>query len=601
MEKKIGENRSSGAEKVERIAHGDEALRQQAEREERAAADARCEAARARAAKKEAARLQKSETEQKKLAERQKTAEERAERQSERAERLARRAARREVIESEGKAERQKRLEREKRERRAQAAQKAESRERERAQKQQSREAARERRVQARRKRKEERRGGRAPGIGGWIAAVSVLGAACLALSVAVTAGALRIGHMQTQAENAYRATLYELVSVAEDMDDRLAKLRIAAGANEQRVLFTGILVDSELMESALEKMPVDAAAGADISLFVNHTNAFARRMLYKLAHGQTLTDGERAAAERLYEANAKLAGELNDLALHTPAEELRAFFEGGAGGVQIRLGELGKGMHLQPERISDAPFAGEGNVEENALIGIKEISQARAEALAGEYFSGYRIAEIRCTGETAARDMTCYNFSLTDESGSEIFAQIAKRGGKLAFFDTYEECTQKNFDMENCDALARSFLAGLGYEGLTPVWFSETGRVANLTYVAETDGVRVYPDMIRVRVCEEKGRVVGMDARGYLVNHHGKRETSPGISADEARARLGGKAEVRGEFLALIPAFGREVLAYEFFCEYGGEQYVVYLDAHSGEEVRIFRVHQSAQGSYLS
>ena len=50
----------------------------------------------------------------------------------------------------------------------------------------------------------------------------------------------------------------------------------------------------------------------------------------------------------------------------------------------------------------------------------------------------------------------------------------------------------------------------------------------------------------------------------------------------------------------ALIAVNGRETLAYEFACTYGEDEYIVYLDAETGEEVRIFRVQQSANGSYL-
>ena len=57
----------------------------------------------------------------------------------------------------------------------------------------------------------------------------------------------------------------------------------------------------------------------------------------------------------------------------------------------------------------------------------------------------------------------------------------------------------------------------------------------------------------------------------------------------------------MKSAHLALIPVRGREMLTYEFICMSGEEQFILYLDARTGEEVRIFRVHASAQGSYLS
>lgn len=633
MEKKIGKNVSSGAKKVESLAEdrdqkgpaptqeqpsasGRTAAKrnstgrkkqaaQQAVEAEHAAADARFEAAKARAAKKEAHKLALAQKKQEKLTQkleaREKKEEAAAASKSERAEKLAAKAARKQMLATESAAERTARRNREKRARLAERRQKQEAREQKLKEKQEARKKAQEKRAA---KRSGKKSGGgkkRAPGIGGWIAAVSVLGAACLALATVVTAGYFRMNDMMMQSANGYRATLYEMVSVSEDMDDNFAKLRVSSGANEQRTLLTEILVDSAMLESALEKMPVDAATGTDISAFVNRTGAAARAMLHKLSSGGTLSQEDRERIAALYETNATLCAELNDLALHTPAEEMQAFFDGAQGDVSNRLSELGQGMRAERKEIRDVPFAGEGNVEENQLAGTVEIPASEAEQKVRQYFEGYQIADVRLTGETLSRDVRAYNFVLTDGNGTEFFAQVTKNGGKLAFFDSFEACSTKNFDLESCDTLAQAHLKMLGYEHLTPVWFSDAGMVASITYVAEIDGVRAYPDMIRVRVCEEKGRVVGMDARGYLVNHHGERNTSPALSEAEAEAKLSPELTVHAAHLALIPVRGREMLAYEFVCTSGEEQFIFYLDARTGEEVRIFRVHESAQGSYLS
>ena len=628
MEKKIGENVSSGAEKVERIerertrpqtdapekaqherqpdgagAKGAPSKKKETEtaaERERRAAQTRFEAAKTRAARKEARQTERAKSRQKQLScrleARQKRAEVRAAKRGARTEQSAKRAARREMLANESRAEREKRLLREKREKLALRHQRAQARTRAAEQRRAAREAAQDRRAQARKERRDRRKSG---GLGGWIAAVSALGAACLALAVVVAADSYRMNELRLRTENACRATLYELVSVSEELDDRFAKLRVSSGANEQRMLLTDILVETAVLEAALEKIPVDAATSTDISLFVNRTGAYADRLLAKLAAGEGLSARDKEVVARLGAIGAGLSRELNELALHLPADQLRTLLEGGGDLRTAHSDGYGRGMRERGE-ISEAPFSGTGNVGKNALIGAAEISQAQAETCVKTYFKAYHIAAVRCTGETAARGMHCYNFVLTDEDGAEIFAQITKSGGKLAFFDTYEACTQKNFDFAGCSAAAERFLREAGYDGLTAVWFSDAGSVADITYVAEQAGVRLYPDMVRVRVCEQRGRVVGMDARGYLFNHHGLRETQATLSQAAARERLNASLTVRAEHLALIPLHGREVLAYEFYCTSGDEAFFVYLDAHSGEEVQIFRVHSGAQGRYL-
>ena len=660
MEKKIGKNISSGAEKVERVeSFTQETVDSQkpapekkqtkkegtmsktgsktpktAQLKEEVAAEKRVKEAKKRLDKKEAEIEKKTSVREKKiekkaavqekrlakqraiaekkLARRELIAKKRAEKKendarrraelkAKRAERKAERVARKELLKNETKAEREKRLEREKRERVALARARHEAKERARENKLKAREAAHARKAEDRKHRREQRtERKRTYGFGGWLAAVISLGTACLILSAIVTAGAFRMNDMSVEAESGARSTLYEMVSVSEDLDENLGKLRVSAGANEQRQLLTDILVDTALLESAIEKIPVDAATGTDISSFVNRTGAYARQMLAKLARGQALSAEERENVVRLYEINDKLYNELNELVMNMSSNDVRNMLSG-SGSMIEKFAELGQGTRPQPQdgEISEAPFSQEGNIGENRLTLLDEISSSEAEELAKQYFESYHIKEIKYTGETVAREIACYNFVLTDENGTEIFAEIAKRGGKLAFFDTYETCTQKNFDLETCDAIAREFLSGLGIGEVEAVWLSDGGMVANITYTTVVKGVRVYPEIIRVRVCEEKGRVVGMDARGYLLND--KEWTfEHAASESEARNALAEGLEPYAVNLAVIPAEGGEVLCYEFGCTYGEDEYIVYLDANTLEEVRIYRVRESARGSYL-
>lgn len=656
-EKKIGKNVSSGAKKVEAVekenrisadevnaaapvkkkkttaksaqsraksARKTAGENKSAEKKEDAAAEKRIETAKAKAAKKERKLMHKAELRQKKMekkaalkekkfekkaalaekkAERKaKKLEKKADLKEKRAERRAEKAARREMLKNESRTEKNRRLEREKKERIALRRQKQEARDKARENKMKARRAAHERKANDKKHKREQNteRRKHAPGFGGWLAAVISLGVACLALATVVTAGSFRMNDITMEAASGYRATLFEMVSASEDMDSNLRKLRVSSGANEQRKLLTEILVDTALMESALERIPVDAATSTDISAFVNKTNAYARNLLSKIAAGKRLTQTEKNTIAYLYEVNTGLYNELNDLATHMTEKEFRSFLEGKEGVVAEKFGEMRQGTLAQPEETVDAPFSEEGNVGENKLQSLEEITASRAEELVKEYLNGYHVRDTRYTGETVSRDMECYNFVLTDENGVEIYAQITKKGGRLAFMDTYETCTQKNFDLETCDSLAREFLASLGMKNVEAVWLSDAGMVADITYVSADNGVRAYPDMVRVRVCESKGRVVGMDAKGYLLNY-GERSLEAGISKEEARGKLSEGLKVYAANLALVPVDGKEVLAYEFNCTYGdGEEYVVYLDAHTGEEVQVYCVRESAGGKYL-
>ncbi len=659
MKKEIGKNVSSGAEKVERLEehYTQENVDEQkseapqktskakssgsmsktksktpktAVKRERVAAEKRVKEATVRAEKKKKEENKKLSAKQakiekkalikqkklekkqaiaeKKLAHKKMVAKKRAERianrekrkadlKAKRAQNRAEKSARRELLKNESKSERANRRAREKNERLALKRQKQEARVKAREDKLKAREAARVRRSENRKHKREQKTKRRTAGFGGWLAAVISLGTACLVLSAIVTAGAFRMNDMAVDVEGGYRSTLYEMTSVSEELDDDFSKLRVSSGVAEQRRLLTDILVKSALLENAIERMPIDQATSTDIYGFVNRTGTYANRLLGKLSAGETLSIKDKEHIAHLYEINDKLYNELNELIVHMTASDLKELMSGGGDTVQ-KFGEMIKGENKEKE-LRDAPFAKEGNVGENRLMAMEEITSAQAEELVRGYFKDYRVKTVRYTGETLAMQVACYNFVLTDENDVEIYAEITKRGGKLAFFDTYEECTNKNFDLNECDGLAREYLKKLGIENVEAVWLSDGGMVANLTYTTVIDGVRVYPEIIRVRVCEEKGRVIGLDARGYLLNDK-KYSFDYSLTKEEARGHLSEGLEVSSTRLALIPVRGKEVLSYEFYCSLGDDEYIVYVDANTGDEVEIFRVRDSAQGKYL-
>lgn len=49
-----------------------------------------------------------------------------------------------------------------------------------------------------------------------------------------------------------------------------------------------------------------------------------------------------------------------------------------------------------------------------------------------------------------------------------------------------------------------------------------------------------------------------------------------------------------------MIPVDGKEAPVYEFLCDYEGETYFIYLNADTGEEVRILNILNSRQGRIL-
>lgn len=526
------------------------------------------------------------------------------------AQRKEERRKRRELLKNETEAQRMKRREREKKERLALL----EKRKTERKERALKAKELRLREKEAKLENRKHRREQRTPGVGGWLAAVVSLGVSTLVLATIVTAGAFNMRDMNAVASAGYRSSFYELTGLMDEMETDLSKLRVSSTAAGQRNLATDLLVNSSLAAGALERFPAEWSDASSLTSFINGTRDFSKELLTRLASGNGMTEEDEARAEELYEKQANAKRKLNTLANEMTDGDLRSFLKNGEG----KIGEMLHGFDergqkaeqgapaetrepsLSPNEDPAREHAGEENVTETAELALgAEISSAEAQEYVRQYFKDYELKTVDFVGETVSRRITCYNFTALDQRDRELFVQISKEGGKLVFFDYYETCTAKNYNVERCEEIAEEFLAGLGLEEMESVFVSESGTSVDFTFVYEQDDVLVYPDLVKVKVCETRGKVVGMEAAEFWNTHKQRAIPAPKIAKAEAKAKAG-RIDVEETELAIIPVNGQETLCYELYGKHGQESYLVYIDAQSGEEAAIYTIVETKQGNIL-
>ena len=511
-----------------------------------------------------------------------------------RAERREKRRERKDMLKHETK---EARIQRKAEEKRARIEERNAKREARAAEKQAKREHRLKVRAEKRADRKERQK---SPGFGGWLAAVIALGVTTLALGTMLTFGWLNMNGMQAEYAGVHTQSLYELNSVVDNLDTNLSKARVSNSSDEQVKLLTDIAIESEMAEVILERMPVDTQLTNNMSSFVNKMGDSAQSMLFAVARGEELTDSQKASIQYMYQMNTEMKRIINELCSTCTEKDIIAAMRGKEGAFSTSFGELENHNIETPKEINDGPFADSvKKVSAKNLEALKEISATKAEELAKDYFEDYGLTEVRCTGETIAQQLECYNVVLQTRDG-EMLAQLSKKGGKVVMFDSYKDCSSKNFSVERCIDIAEDFLDELGFDDMEPVWTSENGTTCNLNFAYEQDGIIVYSDMIKVKVCEERGIVTGMEGLSYVLNHTTRCLPEAKISKSEAKSKLNSEFKVEGSRLTVIPVENGEVLAYEFFGTYGENQFYIYIDAETGNEIQMFTVVGTAQGRAL-
>ncbi len=613
----LATNVSSGAEKVESIAKEKQSqgevktkktvmAKQTTKTEKAKAENARAKVRVEKALKKQELKKKKKQEREKKRQE--KLAEKKrlqsmsaAERKAEAEKRRAEIRARKEKQRAEKKARlEKKRAELKARMEKRQAEQKAraekrkaerEARIRERAHRKANKHQAQHKKKTQRQEKKRERREQHAPGYGGWLAAVIALGAVTLGLAGVVTVGAIEMNNMQNGMMSAYQGATYELTGVMEHVDDDLDRVRLSADSAQQSRILTDILVQARLAEADLEKLPVDAQADMNVTTFVNRLAGEASRMLGKIRAGEQLTAQDYEILQHLYEVNHEVRTQLDEYVSKMCCKDFSQYMKKGKGELADTLGRL-EDLTLEENRLDlDGKKAERAGAGMEQMQKTAKIDTKKAEELCRSYFAKYGIKEFQCVGEMSAKGTTAYNVHGYDDKGTQLFAEIDQYTGKLIRFDFYEDCSGERFDKENCARIAEEFLTSLGYQNMTLVRARRNGSTLDLNYVYETDGAVVYPDSVRIKVCQTRGIVSGFDASRYLRHHKERAEVQTSISESEARARLKKGVEVECSRLAIVHTAKGERSAYEFVCEYMDDDYVIYIDAVNGKEIAIINL----------
>ena len=442
------------------------------------------------------------------------------------------------------------------------------------------------------------------PSIAGWLAAVIALGVSVLALGSMLMVTYKNNNGNQARLNGSYERSFYDLVGYMDNLDNNLSKLQVTNTSAKQQKLLMDIVIQSELAQNNVQQLPLNDESKYQTVGFINSIGDYSKSLMAKIAAGGSLSEQEEINVAKISKVINKLKTELSQLADKTArGYSFKSLSKGKEKDIIIgKFGELENSSVDYPKLIYDGPFS--SALEKRSpkgLGGLDEVTKEQANDKFKEYFSDYKLSAISFDGEVNSEAISGYNFSATADGKDKIYAQISKAGGKLVMFDINSNCSTNNFDTDTCVSIAMKYLEKAGYTNMRAVWISDSANVADINFAYTEKECIIYPDLVKVKVCQEKGRVLGIEANSYWLNHDTGRDTAAKLTEKEVRASVSSKIDIKTSRLAVIPTSGGgEVTAYEFMGIFDGSTYYVYIDADNGGEAEVFRVVGSNQGNLL-
>ncbi|MBE3577544.1 MAG: germination protein YpeB [Limnochordales bacterium] len=253
--------------------------------------------------------------------------------------------------------------------------------------------------------------------------------------------------------------------------------------------------------------------------------------------------------------------------------------------------------LQEMPALEYDGPFSEQVVTREPLGLTGAEITREQAIDRARSFLDGAGIEDrdFRQTGRVEQINgmIAAYQVNFRPDVGrGAVSVAVSKKGGHLVWMFNDRDIGGVRITSEEAKKAASRYLERIGLKNMTTTYTLREGATETITFVYEEDGIRMYPDQVKMKVALDNGQVVGVDAYAYFMAHHDRDLPKPRLSKEEGAKKVSNRLDVRGTRLAVIPlASGREVLAWEFDTELNGDRFLVYVNAMTGEEEQILKM----------
>lgn len=384
----------------------------------------------------------------------------------------------------------------------------------------------------------------------------------CIMLATALVIGGVCLWQYQARRISLLESTVAEmhrsaLRQSAEELDALalyMEKALLTADAARALTLLHHISQSASAVQQCLAQVDAPENALLSARVFAHGLAERATQLLPQMLHQQQLSADDRLWLQQQLALCSQLSSQL-------------AFADDPA--------DLSN-LHL------DVPLPAQAQQPKGLPQGI--ITQEEALSIARSFVGESRVRSVQAAPGTSGA-LAAFGVTVQTED-LQLNLEVTQQGGQVLWMMPETAAFSPVQDLEACLAAAEDFLALHGFPAMEMVYHQAYDGLCVITLVPTQDGVLLYPDLLRVQVRMDTAQVVGLEAHSYWLNHTIRTLPQPALSAQAAAAPLLPHGEVTGSRLCIIPHEGSEVLCYECAITWQGENYLVYMDAQTGNEV---------------
>jgi len=424
-------------------------------------------------------------------------------------------------------------------------------------------------------------------------------------------------GEYRLVAENNNRRALNDFASHLDQLETDMAKGNVASNPSQKVLYLSQVSSSSDAALKDFAQIPAQQTGLSYVGQFLTQSGDFARTLAQRIAGGGTISAEEEKTLNDMHERLMPVNQQVQELVIRMDTEKLvwtdpdptlrqrlglgTQIAEAAADGSEAPSKSVRSGLdQLDASLQKLPPFSYTGEFSSRVVdkpLGLPTGDVTRDQSLerARDFLNkvGYSNATPEFGGESQGA-LGGYIWKFKD-----AYLEVSRQGGVITLYRDQRTIEPRTLSLEEATNKARAALQTLGWQ-LVITSSEEFGAYVQFDAVVEKDGVRIYPDKVRLMIALDNGQLIGLDASPYYAFHH-TRNFPAKITMDQAIRKLRPNFEVLERRLAVIAKSGnQEVYSYEFRGRYQGEEYLVYLNAATGAEEKIQRIIKTPQGEYL-
>jgi spore germination protein len=405
--------------------------------------------------------------------------------------------------------------------------------------------------------------------------------------------------------QDEYNKSMYLAVSYINNVEVDLAKLLVTSTPKMSAVTLADIWKQANLAKECLEQIPVGQNSMANASKYLTQVSDFSYTLMKQNISDIKLTEEEYEKLKHIYEDSSKLSSKMSDIYDDLNAGRIKWDELEKIGNEKLpdndisnSISEVGKTFQNYEGLIYDGAFSDHLLSSEPKSLSQKEISEDDAKKYIEEVIlNDEKIEKIEFKGESNGK-IELYNFDVTLDSKQKRTISITKNDCKLYLMIGDKKVKEQNISVDEAKKRGMEFLNKLGIDNMIETYYQKTENMIVINYAATQDGVILYPDLIKVKISLDDGKVYGVEAAGYIFNHTTRNNLKPSISQEKAKSILNSTLEIISSDMALIPTESNsEILTYEFKGKIDNREFLIYINADNAREEKVLLVIDNKNG----